>query len=169
MKPSIIRLRALEKQLFAYRYALNTVDFDAETVAPEGSADGRAEACEVLSRASFELLVNADTAALLQQAAAEAEAARLAEYNSETARFARLRTERDRRLAETDYLLMADYPLSENQRTVLQVYRQALRDLPSQSVFGNLSFYSYKKACGQKKTVRGSKNSRRLSNGTPAI
>ena len=34
MKPSIIRLRALEKQLFAYRYALNTVDFDAETVAP---------------------------------------------------------------------------------------------------------------------------------------
>ena len=67
MKPSIIRLRALEKQLFAYRYALNTVDFDAETVAPEGSADGRAEACEVLSRASFELLVNADTAALLQQ------------------------------------------------------------------------------------------------------
>ena len=40
---------------------------------------------------------------------------------------------------------------------------------PSQSVFGNFSFYSYKKACGQKKTVRGSKNSRRLSNGTPAI
>lgn len=39
----------------------------------------------------------------------------------------------------------------------------------SQSVFGNFSFYSYKKACGQKKTVRGSKNSRRLSNGTPAI
>ncbi|WP_297231196.1 hypothetical protein, partial [uncultured Desulfovibrio sp.] len=25
-----------------------------------------------------------------------------------------------------------------------------------QSVFGNFSFYSYKKACGQKKTVRGS-------------
>ena len=39
----------------------------------------------------------------------------------------------------------------------------------SESVFGNFSFYSYKKACGQKKTVRGSKNSRRLSNGTPAI
>ena len=41
--------------------------------------------------------------------------------------------------------------------------------LISESVFGNFSFYSYKKACGQKKTVRGSKNSRRLSNGTPAI
>ena len=62
MKESIIRLRALEKQRFAYRYALNVVDFDAETVAPEGSADGRAEACEVLSRADFDLLVNDNTA-----------------------------------------------------------------------------------------------------------
>ena len=34
MKESIVRLRALEKQRFAYRYALNVVDFDAETVAP---------------------------------------------------------------------------------------------------------------------------------------
>ena len=66
MKESIVRLRALEKQRFAYRYALNVVDFDAETVAPEGSADGRAEACEVLSRADFDLLVNDDTAALGQ-------------------------------------------------------------------------------------------------------
>ena len=67
MKESIVRLRALEKQRFAYRYALNVVDFDAETIAPEGSADGRAEACEVLSRADFDLLVNDDTAALLRQ------------------------------------------------------------------------------------------------------
>ena len=73
MKESIVRLRALEKQRFAYRYALNVVDFDAETVAPEGSADGRAEACEVLSRADFDLLVNDDTAALLRQAAQDAE------------------------------------------------------------------------------------------------
>ena len=70
--------------------------------------------------------------ARLEQAAAEAEAARLAEYNSEEARFERLRSERDQRLAATDYLLMPDYPLSEDQRTILQVYRQALRDLPSQ-------------------------------------
>ena len=47
----------------------------------------------------------------------------------------------------------------------LQVQTQLLFE----SVFGNFSFYSYKKACGQKKTVRGSKNSRRLSNDTPAI
>ena len=73
MKESIIRLRALEKQRFAYRYALNVVDFDAETVAPEGSADGRAEACEVLSRADFDLLVNDNTAALLRQATQDAE------------------------------------------------------------------------------------------------
>lgn len=65
--------------------------------------------------------------ARLEQAAAEAEAARLAEYNSEEARF-----ERDQRLAATDYLQMPDYPLSDDQRTILQVYRQALRDLPSQ-------------------------------------
>ena len=70
--------------------------------------------------------------ARLEQAAAEAEAARLAEYNSEAARFERLRAERDQRLAATDYLLMPDYPLSDDQRIILQVYRQALRDLPSQ-------------------------------------
>lgn len=70
--------------------------------------------------------------ARLEQAAAEAEAARLAEFNSEGSRFERLRSERDQRLAATDYLLMPDYPLSDDQRTILQVYRQALRDLPSQ-------------------------------------
>lgn len=46
--------------------------------------------------------------------------------------FASLRTERDRRLTATDYLLMQDYPLSGDQRAAVQVYRQALRDLPAQ-------------------------------------
>lgn len=73
-----------------------------------------------------------DENARLEQEAAAAEAARLAEYNSEAARFERLRAERDRRLTATDYLLMPDYPLSDDQRTILQVYRQALRDLPAQ-------------------------------------
>ena len=36
MKPSIIRLRALEKQLYAYLYALTVIDFDAEAVVKEG-------------------------------------------------------------------------------------------------------------------------------------
>ena len=70
--------------------------------------------------------------ARLEQAAAEAEAARLAEYNSEEARFERLRSERDQRLAATDYLLMQDYPLPADQLTAVQIYRQALRDLPAQ-------------------------------------
>lgn len=67
-----------------------------------------------------------------EKAAAEAEAARLAEYNSSAARFERLRAERDRRIAATDYLLMPDYPLAENSRAAVQSYRQALRDLPTQ-------------------------------------
>ena len=73
-----------------------------------------------------------DEKARLEQAAAEAEAARLAEYNSEAARFERLRAERDRRLTATDYLLMPDYPISDDQLTAVQAYRQALRDLPAQ-------------------------------------
>lgn len=70
--------------------------------------------------------------ARLEQAAAEAEAARLAEYNSEAARFERLRAERDQRLAATDYLLMQDYPLDNTLKEAVRLYRQALRDLPSQ-------------------------------------
>lgn len=70
--------------------------------------------------------------ARLEQAVADAEAARLAEYNSEAARFERLRSERDRRLAATDYLLMQDYPIPADQLTAVQAYRQALRDLPAQ-------------------------------------
>ena len=48
-------------------------DYDSETVAPPESSAGRAEAMEVLSRAYFDQLVSADTAALLQRAAADAE------------------------------------------------------------------------------------------------
>lgn len=73
MKDSMTALRALEKQLYAYRYAQNVIDFDSETIAPADSADGRAEACEVLSRAAFDLLVNDDTAALLELAEKDAE------------------------------------------------------------------------------------------------
>ena len=73
-----------------------------------------------------------DEKARLEQAAAEAEAARLAEYNSEAARFERLRAERNQRLAATDYLLMEDYPLDDTRKEAVRLYRQALRDLPSQ-------------------------------------
>lgn len=46
--------------------------------------------------------------------------------------FQQLRSERDRRLTATDYLLMQDYPLDNTHKEVVRLYRQALRDLPSQ-------------------------------------
>jgi len=62
-----------------------------------------------------------------------AAAAAQAAYDSESARFTRLRAERDTRLAATDYLLMPDYPISAELLTAVKAYRQSLRDLPSQS------------------------------------
>ena len=64
MKDSIKALRELEKRLYAYQYAMAVADYDSETVAPPESSAGRAEAMEVLSRAYFDQLVSADTAAL---------------------------------------------------------------------------------------------------------
>lgn len=46
-----------------------------------------------------------------------------------------VRLERDRRIAATDYLAMPDYPLSEEEKAAVMVYRQAFRDVPSQEGF----------------------------------
>lgn len=98
--------------------------------------DGRPN--QILTEADYEAQVapyvalwQAEKARLAAEAEA-AEAARLAEYNSEPARFARLREERDRRIAATDYLMTSDYPLTEAQRAAVSAYRTALRDLPAQ-------------------------------------
>lgn len=48
---------------------------------------------------------------------------------------ARVRAERDRRIAETDYLVMSDYPLSQEKLEEIKAYRQALRDIPQQLGF----------------------------------
>ena len=48
---------------------------------------------------------------------------------------ARVRAERDGRIAETDYLVMPDYPLDTDKIEEIKVYRQALRDLPQQPGF----------------------------------
>ena len=48
---------------------------------------------------------------------------------------ARVRAERDRRIAETDYLVIPDYPISQDKLEEIKVYRQALRDLPQQPGF----------------------------------
>lgn len=65
-------------------------------------------------------------------AEAEAEAARLAEYDSASARAARLRTARDARLAATDKCLLSDYPITPENLEIVKTYRQTLRDLPAQ-------------------------------------
>lgn len=54
-------------------------------------------------------------------------------YNGAEARFQRLRQERDRRLSETDFLLMPDYPLTPSIKQAILDYRTALRDLPQQA------------------------------------
>lgn len=46
---------------------------------------------------------------------------------------ARIRTERDIRLAQSDWTQLPDVPLSAAQRTAWAHYRQALRDLPAQA------------------------------------
>ena len=48
---------------------------------------------------------------------------------------ARIRIERDKRIAETDYLVMPDYPLDTDNLEEIKAYRQALRDLPQQPGF----------------------------------
>ena len=58
---------------------------------------------------------------------ADAEAWRAARGLSTEEQLENLREERNRRLAETDYLALSDATLSEDMRS----YRQALRDLPS--------------------------------------
>lgn len=46
-----------------------------------------------------------------------------------------VRAKRDRLIAETDYLAMSDYPLSDEDKAAVMAYRQALRDVPAQEVF----------------------------------
>lgn len=48
-------------------------------------------------------------------------------------RFRMLRNARDAKVAATDYMQTLDYPLNEEKRTLLALYRQALRDLPSKA------------------------------------
>lgn len=48
---------------------------------------------------------------------------------------AHVRAERDRRITATDYLVMPDYPISQDKFEEIKVYRQALRDLPQQPGF----------------------------------
>lgn len=46
-----------------------------------------------------------------------------------------VRSERDRRIAATDYLMAPDYPLDAAAKTLCMAYRKALRDLPQAEGF----------------------------------
>lgn len=48
---------------------------------------------------------------------------------------ANVRGRRDALIAETDFLMMPDYPLAEDKKAQLEAYRQALRDIPQQEGF----------------------------------
>lgn len=45
------------------------------------------------------------------------------------------REARNRLIAETDYIMAADYPIDDDKRVEWAVYRQALRDVPEQPGF----------------------------------
>jgi len=51
-----------------------------------------------------------------------------------------IRTERNRLLAETDYIIMADYPISEEKKQEYVLYRQSLRDLIDNIDINNVVF-----------------------------
>lgn len=53
--------------------------------------------------------------------------------NEELARI--VRDIRDTKLSETDYLVVADYPISEERLAEVKTYRQALRDITEQTGF----------------------------------
>ena len=46
-----------------------------------------------------------------------------------------IRAKRDSLLNQTDYLMMPDYPISDDKRKLIEEYRQALRDIPERSDF----------------------------------
>ena len=46
-----------------------------------------------------------------------------------------IRAQRDSLLEQTDYLMMSDYPISDDRLAKVKIYRQALRDIPEQSGF----------------------------------
>ena len=58
MTETMQALRDLQKKLYAFQFALNVIDFDAQTVAPSESYPGRGEALEVLSGIKYSLIAD---------------------------------------------------------------------------------------------------------------
>lgn len=71
MTETMQALRDLQKKLYAFQFALNVIDFDAQTVAPSESYPGRGEALEVLSGIKYSLIADPSLPALLEKARSE--------------------------------------------------------------------------------------------------
>lgn len=82
-------------------------------------------------------LVNGVVVPLTTEEIAEVEALRAAAPSATEIKWTRVRSERNEKLAETDWRALSDLTLSDEWKT----YRQALRDLPStQSDPDNITF-----------------------------
>ncbi len=68
MTETIQKLRALEKRMFAYQYAMSLIETDEATVAPSGGEEGRGEALEILSSALYDLVAGEELPRLLSAA-----------------------------------------------------------------------------------------------------
>jgi hypothetical protein len=53
------------------------------------------------------------------------------ELRTDEAKWAEIRAKRDRMLAECDWVVLPDAPLTEARKVTWQAYRQVLRDIPS--------------------------------------
>lgn len=59
----------------------------------------------------------------------------LGELKTDEEYAAEARGKRNALIAETDYLVMPDYPLDDKKKAAVLAYRQALRDVPEQAGF----------------------------------
>ena len=99
-------------------YSYPSYDIDTERFEPDGDP--------VWDEESQKFIQNFKVISLTQE-----ELASIREMKEQEA-MSKLREIRDKRLSETDYLLMVDYPISEENLAEVKQYRQALRDLPQQ-------------------------------------
>lgn len=73
----------------------------------------------------------------------------LGEFKKDSDYAAEAREKRNALIAETDYLVMPDYPLPEDKRQAVMAYRQALRDVPEQEGFPRQIDWPAKAAAGE--------------------
>lgn len=118
-------------RIFIYNgIALNVDnDTDAEILLKKGGVELSPEKIRALGMSGYEHLISQSNTTVSADGTITFTPPATPSFES---LFTNLRAERDRRLTATDYLLMFDYPISDDQRAVVQAYRQALRDLPAQ-------------------------------------